>query len=457
MVFKSFRIKIIFRILLLAGVLSAFIFFVQKPNYYFTSGELMLVAILLIAELIYFVEKGYRQLNHMLQSVKEKDFSLTFNPVENNSTLSQLSGLLNELTEAYRKVRIEKELHYQFLNHLVNQIRFAIVCFDENGNITLANKAAQSLVSLSTISNISSFRKLNSGLPSLLQSLKPIDDRLITFQVNGEIKKFSVTCTSIKLLEQELRIVAFHDIGEPLKKQELESYRKLIRVLTHEIMNSVTPILSLSEAMTENFMEKKNNTNLANTLTEQEITDIFDGYQAIEVRSRALMRFVNDFRSITKLPTPHFKTVNVLEMLNTILNLFKPNFESNCISVNVCQSAQVNSIEADKDLLEQAIINLLKNAMEATGEASNPEIEICLSESSGIFSISITDNGKGIDLDEQEKVFIPFFSTKREGSGIGLTISQEIARLHNGAIKLKSITGKFTTFSINIPVNQLSS
>ena len=443
MVFKSFRGKIVVRVLLLTGVISVFVYFVQKPYYYFTSAELLLVALLLLAELIYFVEKGYRQLNHMLQSVKEKDFSLSFNPADYNVTLAELSVLLNELTEAYRKVRIEKELHYQFLNHLVDQLKYAIVCFDEQGNVKLANKATKELVSLGTIVNIAT-----------LLSMKPTEDKLLTVHVSGEIKKFSVTCSSIKLLEEKLRIVAFHDIGEPLQKQELESYRKLIRVLTHEIMNSVTPILSLSEAMTENFKEKGVSAKKINSLTEQEITDIIDGYQAIEVRSRALMRFVNDFRSITKLPTPKFISVDVMEMLGGILTLFKPKVESNGISLKFSKMGNVGKIVADKDLLEQAVINLLKNAIEATNNIDNPEIVIAFSKFNALFSISITDNGKGIDRNEQEKVFVPFFSTKREGSGIGLTISQEIARLHNGSITLKSIPDKFTTFSINIPEYQ---
>ncbi len=454
MVFKSFRGKIVVRVLLLTGVISAFVYFVQKPYYYFTSAELLLVALLLLAELIYFVEKGYRQLNHMLQSVKEKDFNLSFNPADYNATLAELSVLLNELTEAYRKVRIEKELHYQFLNHLVDQLKYAIVCFDEQGNVKLANKATKELVSIGTIVNITSFSRLENGLPATLLSMKPAEDKLLTVHVSGEIKKFSVTCSSIKLLEEKLRIVAFHDIGEPLQKQELESYRKLIRVLTHEIMNSVTPILSLSEAMTENFREKGEGAQKIDRLTEQEITDIIDGYQAIEVRSRALMRFVNDFRSITKLPTPKFISVDVMEMLGGILTLFKPKVESNGISLKFSKMGNVGKIVADKDLLEQAVINLLKNAIEATNNIDNPEIVIAFSKFNGIYSISITDNGKGIDRNEQEKVFVPFFSTKREGSGIGLTISQEIARLHNGSITLKSIPDKFTTFSINIPEYQ---
>ena len=454
MVFKSFRGKIVVRVLLLTGVISAFVYFVQKPYYYFTSAELLLVALLLLAELIYFVEKGYRQLNHMLQSVKEKDFNLSFNPADYNATLAELSVLLNELTEAYRKVRIEKELHYQFLNHLVDQLKYAIVCFDEQGNVKLANKATKELVSLGNIVNINSFSRLENGLPATLLSMKPADDKLLTVHVSGEIKKFSVTCSSIKLLEEKLRIVAFHDIGEPLQKQELESYRKLIRVLTHEIMNSVTPILSLSEAMTENFREKGEGAQKVDRLTEQEITDIIDGYQAIEVRSRALMRFVNDFRSITKLPTPKFISIDVMEMLGGILTLFKPKVESNGISLKFSKMGNVGKIVADKDLLEQAVINLLKNAIEATNNIDNPEIVIAFSKFNEIYSISITDNGKGIDRNEQEKVFVPFFSTKREGSGIGLTISQEIARLHNGSITLKSIPDKFTTFSINIPEYQ---
>jgi signal transduction histidine kinase len=180
MVFNLFRVKIIVRLILLIAVFLAFAYFVQKPFYYFTSIELLIVAILLIVELIYFIEKGYRQLNNMLQSVKEKDFSMSFSQVEQSKTLSNLALLLNDLSEAYRQVRIEKEVHYQFLNHIVDQVNQVMVCFDSDGNVTLSNSAAKKVLAVNSIFNVSSFSKIDPSLPKKLLNIREGQEKLLS-------------------------------------------------------------------------------------------------------------------------------------------------------------------------------------------------------------------------------------------------------------------------------------
>jgi signal transduction histidine kinase len=216
-------------------------------------------------------------------------------------------------------------------------------------------------------------------------------------------------------------------------------------------MNSVTPILSLSEAMNEMLKHPDNSPRPIDVLTPQESADLAEGYLAIESRSRALMRFVNDFRSLTKLPEPNISTIDPEKLLKPIIALLKPILDSKDIKVTLTVGKDIKNVLADKDLIEQVIINLIKNAIDATDNTDHPEINIEISSRVGKKIISISDNGKGISKENLDKVFVPFFSTKEQGSGIGLSLSQQIMRLHNGTITLKSIEGHGSEFSLIFP------
>lgn len=451
MAFKSFRFRIIIRLLLLCLVFWGVAFFQLKHQYYFTTIELLVVAIILVIELIFFVERGYQQLNGMLYSVKEKDFNISFSPLHQSKTFSDLAQLLNDLTEGYRSVRIEKEVHYQFINHVVDQISQAIICFDSGGNVSLANIASRKLLKSKRIKNISDFNRIDSRITKLFWDIAEGQESLITFMHNGELNRYTVTCSSIKLQGQSNKLIVMHDIHQPLQEQELESYRKLIRVLTHEIMNSVTPILSLSQAMSETLRESDNSIKSISNLSDEEAKDLAEGYFAIEVRSKALMRFVKDFRSLTKLPTPNIETINIDELMKPVIALLKPTLDQKGISISLSVSKGASMCNVDRDLIEQVLINLIKNAIEALGKTSKPKIEIEVDHKATATIISIKDNGMGISETDFDKVFVPFYSTKPNGSGIGLSLSQQIMRLHNGNITFKSTKGTGSVFSLTFP------
>jgi signal transduction histidine kinase len=456
MIFKSFRVKVIIRLSLICITFWAFAYFIQKEQYYFTTIELFIVAILLVVELVYFIEKGYRQLNSMLQSVKEKDFNITFNPNTGNRVFTKLAQVLNELTENYRITRIEKEIHYQFLNHVVDQVGQVMVCFDDSGNITLVNYATRKLLNVKEVKHISAFSKLDANLPKRFSEISPGQEQLVSSTYGGELLRFTLTCSSIKLQGQNNRLILMHDIRRPLQEQELESYRKLIRVLTHEIMNSVTPILSLSQAMSETLSDSNNSYKSLNELTPQESKDLIEGYFAIEVRSKALMRFVNDFQNLTKLPVPHFEVISIEEILSPVISLLKPTLDGKGISLTVAVPSSKCSLKVDRVLVEQVIINLIKNATEALWQTKNPCIEIGVNRNDITTNITVEDNGMGISEDNFDKVFVPFFSTKQDGSGIGLSLSQQIMQLHSGNITFNSKVGKGTIFTLSFPNSQKS-
>jgi len=451
--YKSFRLKVILRILIITSIISLIIYFITKPFYYFTVGELTLLVIALIVELIFFVEKGYRQINHMLEALKERDFSLKFNPVEEGRVFHGQAQILTQLMQSYRDIRIEKEMHYQFLNLIINQLNYGIVCFDANGKVRLLNSAIKKLCGVNDISHISTLNRIDENFSSELESLKTGDERLISVLKDGEFFKYSLSCNEIRLLDSKYKLIALHNLHSTLQEHELDSHKKLIRILTHEIMNSVTPILSLSESMNESLKDSEGNLKGLNDISNQEAEDLILGYEAIEVRSRALMRFVNDFRSLTRLPEPKIEPIQIDNFFRNVISLYKSNIEEKGIKFSVFISPGVNSILADRSMLEQVVINLLKNSIEALENTFRPEIMLESTLDGNYMTISLTDNGKGISPENLDKVFIPFFSTKKEGSGIGLSLSLQMMHLQGGTISVKSIQGLKTTFAIKLPLS----
>lgn len=452
MVFKSFRYKIIIRLLIIVVLISLIFYFLTKPHYGFTAAELIIVVIALIIELIYFVEKGYKQVNQMLGALNEKDFTLRFKPVERGSVFNDQAKILSNLMKVYQDVKIEKEMHYQFLQLIVDQLSYGITCFDVEGHVSLANKTVLKLCGVNEISNVSILNRIDSNLGKEISSLKTGDERLVTVINEGEISKYTISCSEIKLLDKTYKLVTFHNLSSSFQELELDSHKKLIRILTHEIMNSVTPILSLSEAMNENLKDEKGNKRDLKDLSKVEEEDIILGNEAIETRSRALMRFVNDFRSLSRLPDPKLELINIEELFKNIISLYKSTVEEKGIKLSLFISTSINQLYADKAMVEQVAINLLKNSVEALANIFRPEIVVDVNSDNKFLLISFSDNGKGIIADDLDKVFVPFYSTKHEGSGIGLSLSQQVMFLHGGSIQVKSIPNLKTTFTLRFPL-----
>jgi two-component system, NtrC family, nitrogen regulation sensor histidine kinase NtrY len=449
--YKSFRIKVIGRLLLITSLIVVIIYFITKPYYYFTVGELIILTIALIIELVFFIEKGYRQIGQMLESLKERDFNLKFKPVEKGFVFHQQAQILNQLVQSYRDIRIDKEVHYQFLNLIVDQLSYGIICFDITGNVRLANRTLKQLCGINTINHISAVNRIDKNLSNEMEILSSGNEKLIEVFKDGENFKYTISCSDIRLLDERFKLVSLHNIHSTLQEHELNSHKKLIRILTHEIMNSVTPILSLSESMNENLKDDRGNFRELDKISKQEAEDIILGYEAIEIRSRALMRFVNDFRSLTRLPEPKLELISIDNLLKNILSLYRAELEDKQIKPNVFLSPEVEFLTADKVMLEQILINLLKNSIEALVGAFMPEIHIESTLEKDHVLITITDNGKGIPPEDLDKVFIPFFTTKKDGSGIGLSLSQYMMNLQGGTISVKSVQGLKTTFALRFP------
>lgn len=449
MIYKHFRLHIIFRVVLISASVLLFFFLLFRTDLYATTAIIGLTIGLQMYALIRFVDQTNRDLSRFLLAVRYGDYSQSFTPRASGKSFKELNDAFNEVMRFIQEQRSEKEEQYWYLQAVVQHIGVGLIAFRKNGEIDLINGAARKL--LRTISldsrqsgvtprNIQSVEEINRPLAEAVYELQDGGKKIVKIQTIDDIFHLAVYATQFKLGGDKYTLVSLQNIGRELEEKEMEAWQNLIRVLTHEIMNSVTPIASL--ASTGSSLVK-------NEVTGEVVDDVRDAFQTIEKRSEGLLHFVNAYRNLTRIPKPSFQIAQVKDMFNNILRLLKPRIADSNITVEISVEPKKLEVTADPELIEQVLINLVKNSIEALQGKSNAFIRlIARLDPQGRVVMQVADNGPGIVPEAIEKIFIPFFTTKENGSGIGLSLSRQIMRLHGGSISIRSKPDEETVFTL---------
>ncbi len=399
------------------------------------------LSIVFFIEIIRYAEKYKRSLSEFLISIKSRDFISSSNIIADKTTRDILREAYDSILDEFRNIRIDKEVQYHYLKTMIEHVKIALFSFDESGKIQFINKTASELLNVHSNHNISKIENIDSNLFKLIKSLKSGESELLKLKLNDTILHLSVYATEIKIQRKSIKLISLQNIKQELEYQELESWQKLIRVLTHEIMNSVTPISSLSNSINETLSETNGKKSELQKISDDDFEDILSSIKTIENRSKGLLKFVSSYKQLTRIPRPDIKEINLSELVNHCQTLLKQKLAEHKIKFTFNnQNEQLNCF-ADYDLIEQVMINLLINAIDAVKNEKNPQITVDIKNEINKYKISIKDNGKGINPEEIEKIFIPFYTTKKEGSGIGLSLSRQIMRLHKGSIQVNSEQG----------------
>jgi len=323
-------------------------------------------------------------------------------------------------------------------------VGIGLISFNSNGDVSLLNKSAKKILKVAHLKSVFILDKLYNGFGKFLFQLQP--EKRSTFKLtdNGEVIQLMIYCTEFRMKDQTLKLISLYNIQPELDEKEIESWQKLIRVLTHEIMNSITPISSLAATASGIIQSSPVPGN------SEWLEDVGEALKTIQHRSEGLTNFVNKFRDISKIPKPNFQAVNVSELFYRIRLLTERSIPENNITLSFSVVPENMEIIADPDLIEQVLINLVLNSIHALSQVSRGEIKLsCEINDRGRAVLKVTDNGPGISDEIVDRIFIPFFSTKKDGSGIGLSISQSIIRAHNGNIWVHSKPGE-TVFVIRL-------
>jgi len=445
--FKNFRLGLIVRSLLLSIFIFSSIYSSYKNEWYVTTVVSFLFSIVFLIEIIRYAEKYKRSLIEFLLSIKSRDFLSTSIDVSDKKTKDLLRTAYQTILGEFRNIRIDKEVQYHYLKTMIEHIKTALFSFDENGKIEFINITASELLEVYTNQNIQKIDSIDKNLFNLISNLKSGETDLIKIKIKDELLHLSLYVTEFKIQDKKIKLVSLQNIKQELEYQELESWQKLIRVLTHEIMNSVTPISSLSNAINETLDETNGDKTELSNLSDDDFNDIISSLKTIENRSKGLLKFVSSYKQLTRIPKPDFKEINLVELLNHCGTLLSQKIKETNINYRLLKDRDTIPCFADYDQIEQVIINLIINAIEAVQNQKEPEIKIeILSNHQNKPKIIINDNGKGIEPEEIDKIFIPFYTTKKEGSGIGLSLSRQIMRMHKGSLQVNSEIGKGTKF-----------
>ncbi|HJX72186.1 MAG TPA: ATP-binding protein [Bacteroidales bacterium] len=450
MIYRNLFINLVVRIFFIAVTCFILALTYFALNDWVIMFNILLLLILQVVLLIRYMNRLNLDLFNFFSAIRNDDSSIVYKRMAPSKSLVKLYECFDDINTRIRNLKIETAGQNLYLQNLVDHVAIGLISVDNEGNVELINTAARKLFDIPSIKNISRLKKIDAPLPDKLLKMNPGSPLLLNLKINHELVKIAVKATLLRIEKKEIRLLSFQNIKAELEENELDSYQKLIRILTHEIMNSTGPILSSISSIKEFLTEKDTgNTRKIGQLNQQLLDDSVKGLNIIEERSSGLADFVEKFRSLTLLPKPVFKNIPVSNLLIDIELLMKAECKRNNIRFTVETIPKDLSITADKKLIEQVIINLITNSIQAFSQQPEKEIKIrAFRNSEKKVIIQLIDNGSGIPDLEMEHIFVPFYTTKEKGSGIGLSLSRQIIRLHHGMITLKSEPGKKTVATL---------
>jgi two-component system, NtrC family, nitrogen regulation sensor histidine kinase NtrY len=446
---KSLYINIVIRVLfivLFSVVLGYFAIIDHSLRF---SIICILTLVFLTVNLISYLNGTNKKIRFFFDSVRNDDSNLSFPAETRNAALNDLYKSMNRVNHQIQQLKIENRQQEQYFRTLLEHLAAGIITYNEKGFILHANSSARKLLSIDVLTHLQQIERKDAKLYETINSIKPFERKLIAVSANGGEIQLSLKATSFKTNENELVILSIQDIKNELDEKEIESWMKLIRVLMHEIMNSITPITSLSESLSNIYCsggipvlpEQVNVKTIATTL---------QGLNVIKEQGKGLMSFVESYRKLTRVPEPEKKLFKVADLMSRVQILYNSLDNFNETHLTISLKKPDLEIFADQNLISQVLINLLKNALEANENNSKGKINIIASENSGSHpEICVIDNGPGISEENLDEIFVPFFTTRQNGSGIGLSVSRQIMRAHGGNLKVRSLPFNETVFCLS--------
>lgn len=453
MLLNKFFINVLIRVILI--VLTSVVLGILLPHldrgYYYTLSGMIFLILLQTWLLVNKVNTTNSNLEKFFSSVHDHDSSIRFPENLKNSSFGKLHDRMNYLNKVIQNVKIENERTSQFLQSVVSHVDIGLLSFDNHGRIDIFNKAAKRYINIQQPSHLSSLKSENGEILETIKIIKPGQELLHKMKIDNHLQSILIKAAELKSETNTIKLVSFQDITNELDKKELDSWQRLIRVLTHEIMNSISPIISLTSVISAYF--KKDQTENQASLEHIDnmiVSKTLSGLNTIEETGKGLLDFVDKYRHLTSLPKPNICRFTLESLFGKCKLLMESSIPEN-IKIIIDVYPRDIAIEADFAQIEQVLINLIKNAVEAVSENKTGTIHLKAFSIEGSVIIQVDDDGSGIPVEIIEDIFVPFFTSKKSGSGIGLSLSKQIIQNHNGTISVNSVPGKGARFTMRFP------
>jgi len=462
--FKRFSLLIATRTILAMLTLIFLTQAMMSDGYHATV--MLLIAVLLIQffEIIRFISKTNAELVRFFEAVRHADFSQRFELKSVGSGFDELGSTFTDILKRIQNVRSNQEAELRHIKAIIEHVPVPLLSIDHNGKITLWNNSVRRLFGTNVVTHIDDMAKFNENFPKKLQSILAGERTLVHITIDDMEHKLIISATEITTATQQETLLSMQDIQSELARAQLQAWQDLVSVLTHEIMNSITPVASLAKTAVDLVQDVQEKTQTLPAITEEtkeelseELDDVLGAVKTVARRSDGLMQFVTSYRRLTRLPSPNKKTTSVATMFDHVTTLAKQNWQKDNIELTANIVPQALDIYVDPDMIEQILLNLLLNAEHAL-ITSEGEIEkkTCTAKIAlnaflnvrGHVVIEVADNGKGIENKNMTQIFVPFFTTKKEGSGVGLALTRQVMLAHNGKVAVRNNSQGGATFSL---------
>jgi nitrogen fixation/metabolism regulation signal transduction histidine kinase len=435
----------VFRVVMLSmtALGLAFFFF---DELYIWAGLLLFLLILQAVFLINYVNQTNRKIAYFFDAIKNEDFTLRFPEKLSVKSLEELNHSLNMLNDMIQEIHIKKQTQEQYYHEIMKQADIGILTFNQKGHIIYSNPTVERLLQYRPLNHIKQLSQVDMKLYALFEGLRPFDKKLFQLTNEREKRQLALKATAINLNGEDFLLVVVQDIHQELDEKETDSWVRLIRVLTHEIMNTIAPITSISESILKYFKTDKGLVGKEG-FTESHIKNMVKGLEVIHEQGKDLVSFVHSYRTLLNVPEPDLKLVPANRLLERVKLLIDRDKDIGQLQIDWVTEPEDLEFFIDEKQITQVLVNLGKNAMQSLKEIESGHIKIIAGlNRSGKKYIEVWDNGPGIPTALLEQVFIPFFTTKTNGTGIGLSLSKQIMRLHGGSLEVHSVPDRETSF-----------
>ena len=446
MIFNRLDVRLLGRLVLLVAALAGGGYATLHHAYGLAFGALVLL-LLLVLDLARYLTRGQQALADFILALKYRDFSRQYPAQSAPASLRPLHAAFNQVNDTFRELRAEQEGQFQYLQTILALLDTGIVSYDAAGTVAWVNEAFKQALHLPYLKNI---RALQSRQPVLYEAIcraLPGQPVVVKLTMGLQTVQLLVSVTQFKLRGEAFTLLAFKNVSQALADTETAAWQQLLRVMTHEIMNSVAPIASLADSLGRHVQRAQQQKACAELLD-----DVGTGIRIIQQRSEGLLRFAQVYRDFSTLASPQRTTLYVQELLQATRQLLAEQLAAQGIEVSLSVRPAHLMLHADGHLLEQVLINLVLNAAQAVTQTPNPGISLkAWPDEQERVVIEVKDNGTGIPADMLDSIFIPFFTTRPNGSGIGLSLAKQIMQLHQGRIQVHSVEGAGSAFQLWFP------
>ena len=449
MIFNRYEWRLVLRVALLFIAITATVLVIfELQQYLFTVITVPLV-VYSVLDLIRFNKKAQDEVNQFVESIHYRDFSRHFDVRKAPTELKPLRKGFNDINTTFKVISRERETQYQYLQKILELVDTGIISYEqETGEISWINEAFKNLIGVPYLKTIHSLEKREANLYADVMKLKAGEGQVLTITRDQQQVKMLVTASVMRSEDKLYKLIAFQNVSEALDETESKAWSKLLNVMTHEIMNSVAPISSLADTLKNRLEDPE----ITEQLQHGDLEDIGLGIDTIKRRSDGLLKFTESYRSLNKITKLDLTKMLVRDMFENLNTLMTPSLEKKNIELDIILRDPALTIEADVNLLDQVLINLLVNAIEAVKDREEPQIILQAELQGGKLLVKVIDNGVGMPPELLDKIFIPFFSTRKTGSGIGLSLCKQIMLLHKGNIQVQSTEGKGSAFIMTFPI-----